>query len=295
MSFFLRFSLLLVFSVCLNAQTQTSRGASISPADTASSASATAQYDPLLDPPPLPHKSVTLIGGTVANLDPVMNELTIRPFGEKKKMRIAFDTRTQIYTDTQPAAESALQRGQRVYVDTMLNGTTVFAKSIQIDARGGAGSGRGQILSYDSASQILTVRDELSDQPSRFYLRPTTLVRSEGQTRTTADLVPGSLVSLTFGAQPNQDVVREVSLLAKPGSTFSFFGPITYVDLSRKLVALNNRNNDKNYEIHLAAIPRSMLRNLREGTVVGIAAVFDGSQYVARDISFAEIKQPPQP
>jgi hypothetical protein len=294
MSFLLRLSILLVLSVYLNAQTQTTQGAS-SAAATASSPPAPAQYDPLLDPPPLPHKSVTLIGGTVTNLDPVMNQLTIRPFGENKKMRIAFDTRTQIYADAHPAAESTLRKGQRVYVDTMLNGTTVFAETIQIDAKGGTGSGRGQILSYDSASQILTVRDELSDQPTRFQLGPTTVVRSGGQTRTTADLVPGSLVSLTFGTQQNGDVVQEVSLLAKPGSTFSFFGPITYVDLSRKLVALDNRNDDKNYEIHLTAIPRTMLRDLHEGTTVGISAVFDGSQYVARNISFAETKQAPQP
>jgi len=282
--------LISLMGACLGVQAQSNpAGTSDAPAKASTPAATT--YDPLLDPPPLPHAKVSLIGGTVTKIDPVMNELIVRPFGDKGKTRIAFDTRTQILADGRPVSESALQNGQRVYVDTMLNGTTVFAKTIQIDAHGGAGSGRGQIVGYDPGSGELTVRDELSDQAMRFHLSPTTVVRSEGQTRTTADLVPGSLVSLTFGAQDNRDVVREVSLLAKPGSTFSFFGAITYVDLSRKLLALNNRNDDKNYEIHLTAIPRTMLRDLHEGTVVGISAEFDGSQYVARDVQFAQEKQ----
>jgi cold shock CspA family protein len=277
--------------VCLSPQAQSNQ-AGAGAAQEKPSQPATLTYDPLLDPPPLPHASVSLIGGTVTSIDPVMNLLTVRAFGDKGKTRIAFDTRTQVLADGHPVGESALQKGQRVYVDTMLNGTTVFAKTIQIDAHGGAGSGRGQIVAYDAAAGELTVRDELSDQAMRFHLSPTTVVRSEGQTRTTADLVAGSLVSLTFGAQEGRDVVREVSLLAKPGSTFTFFGPITYVDLSRKLLALNNHNDDKNYEIHLTAIPRSMLRDLHEGTVVEISAEFNGSQYVARDVQFPQEKQP---
>jgi hypothetical protein len=284
--------MLMLLSACLNAQTQASLASPNSAADKPSSTPAPAQYDPLLDLPPLPHNPVTLIGGIITNFDPVMNQLTIRPFGDKKKMRIAFDTRTKIYADALPAAESALQNGQRVYVDTLLNGTTVFAKTIQIDAQGGGGSGRGQIVAYDPGSRILTIQDELSDQPTRFYLSPTTVVRGTGQARTTADLVPGSLVSLTFGMQQGRAVVREVSLLAKPGSVFSFFGAITYVDMSRKIVALDNQNDDQNYEIHLTAIPRDMLQDLHEGRVVGISAVFDGSEYVAREVSFADTKQP---
>jgi hypothetical protein len=260
-------------------------------AGTGETPSSPAAYDPLLDPPPLPSKRVTLIGGTVTKLDSVTNQLIIRPFGENKKIRIGFDTRTRIFADAKPAGESALRTGQRVYVDTVLNGTTVFAKSIQIDTGGGAGSGRGQIIAYEASSETLTVRDELSDQPTRFYLSPTVSVSSGGETRTTADLAPGALVSLKFGTEHGKDVVREVSLLATPGSVFSFFGPITYVDLSRKLVALDNRNDDKNYEIHLRSIPRSMLQELHEGNVVGISAVFDGTEYVASDVSFGDKKE----
>jgi hypothetical protein len=296
MSYLLRLSAILAISVCVEAQTATSFAAANSTPDHSSAPSTQPQkYDPLLDPPPLPHTSVTLIGGIITKLDPVMNQITIRPFGGKRQMRIAFDTRTQIYDGMQSGAESSLQKGQRVYVDTMLNGTTVFAKTVQIETQATSGSGRGQIIGYDSGSGTLIIRDELSDQPARFRLSSATVVRGGGTTRTTADLVPGTLVSLTFGTQQGGDFVKEVSVLAKPGSSFSFFGKITYVDLSRNLVAVDNQNDDRNYEIHLAAIPRSMLRNLHEGMLVSISAEFDGSQYLARDVSFPETKQPSQP
>src|SRR6266536_2335309 len=37
-------------------------------------------YDPLLDLPPLPRGQVTLVGGTVVNLDAVMNRMVVEPF-----------------------------------------------------------------------------------------------------------------------------------------------------------------------------------------------------------------------
>lgn len=282
----------LALFTALNAQTQTNLANSKPDSDKPATTTQPQSYDPLLDPPPLPHHSVTLIGGTVTKYDPVLNQITIRPFGAKKQMKIAFDTRTRIYTGAQLTGEGSLQKGQRVYIDTLLNGTSVFAKTVQVETQSMAGSGRGQVVDYNSSSNTLTIRDELSDQPARFRLSPSTPVRSGGEARTTTDLVPGALVSLTFGPDQDGAVVKEVSLLAKPGSTFSFFGPITYVDLSRNIVALDNRNDDKNYEIHIAAIPHNMLRDLHEGNVIGISAVFDGQQYVARDISFAPAPQP---
>lgn len=243
-------------------------------------------YDPLLDPPPLPHHNATLIGGSITYLDPVRNKITLRPFGDGHKMHIAFDTRTQIFEDGKTLNEAALQTGQRVYIDTILNGTTVFAKAVQIQSKGGGGSGRGQILDYDSGTGTLSLRDELSNQAASFKVSPSVAVRSGNETRTVADLVPGALVSLSFATQQNHPVVQQVDLLAKPGSSFTFYGKITYVDLSQKTVALDNQNDDKNYQIHLTSIPQSMLRNLHEGTIVQISAVFDGSQYVARNLSF---------
>jgi len=282
---------LLAASALVAGQSQSNFATPTTPSTTPNSTSTSTPtqpqaYDPLLDPPPLPHRNATLIGGSITYLDPVRNQITLRPFGDGHKMHIAFDTRTQIVEDGKTVNQSALQTGQRVYIDTILNGSTVFAKGVQIDSKGAGGSGRGQILDYDSSTGTLSLRDELSNQPASFKVSPNVAVKSGNETRTIADLVPGALVSLTFATQQNHPVVQQVDLLAKPGSSFTFYGKITYVDLSQKTVALDNQNDDKNYQIHLTSIPQSMLRNLHEGTIVQISAIFDGSQYVARNLSF---------
>ena len=248
-------------------------------------------YDPLLDLPPLPKHRVTLIGGTITKLDSVRNKMTVRPFGNGKSMRVVFDTRTSLLRDGVAAHERDLRLGDRVYLDTMLNGTQVFAKTIWIQAATPTGDGRGQVLDYDTRAGLITVRDELSQQPVRFRLTPTTVVKDNNQTGTTSELAPGTLVSMTFG--PQQDsygTVREISVLARPGTSFSFFGKITFMDLSKRMFAIDNNTDGKNYEIHLEEVPQGSLRGLLEGSVVGVSAVFDGHHYVATSVERATPK-----
>src|SRR5579872_4728804 len=89
-------------------------------------------YDPLLDLPPLPRKEVTLIGGTVVSLDEIMNRMVVQPFGGKQKMKVAFDSRTHFYENGKAITEREIKQGQRIYLDSMLNGSKVFAKTIWI-------------------------------------------------------------------------------------------------------------------------------------------------------------------
>jgi len=248
-------------------------------------------YDPLLDPPPLPKKRVTLIGGTVTKLNSVQDEMTVRPFGNGKQMHIVFDTRTSFVRNGAPAQQRDLHQGDRIYLDTMLNGTQIFAKKIWIQAEAPTGDGRGQVVDYDTRAGLLTVRDELSQQPARFRLTPTTVVKDGTQTKPASELAPGTLVSLTFGPQQDRyGTVREISVLARPGTAYSFFGKITFLDLANRVIAIDNNADGKNYEIHLEDVPQGSLRTLRQGSEVGISAVFDGHQYVASSIAAAAPK-----
>jgi hypothetical protein len=241
-------------------------------------------YDPLLDLPPLPKNRVTLIGGTVSGLDEVMNHMTLQPFGEKRKMSVAFDTRTRFYRDGQPVTYREIKQGQRVYLDTMLNGTKVFAKSIWIQSAADSGIGRGQIVEFDAQRSILSVRDELSSQTLKMRLTPSTVIRTGAGTASTADLVPGALVSLSFGPQLE---LREVTLSAKPGSTFTFAGRVSYLDLSRKVIAVDNQSDRLKYDISIDAIAPNILRQLHEGDNIAVMAVFDGTRYDARRIDLS--------
>jgi hypothetical protein len=240
-----------------------------------------ADYDPLLDPPPLPHNPVTLIGGTVASLDEVMNRFTVRPFGSNQKMEVRFDTRTKFYQDGNPISYRVIRQGQRVYLDTMLNGSQVFAKRIWIQSTAVSGIGRGQIVGFEPRRGRLTVRDELSNQPVKMNVTSATVIRKGNQLATAGELREGSLVSLTFGPQRQ---LEQITLLAAPGNTFTFAGRVTYLDLSQKLIGIDNRTDRTRYDISMNAIPASILRQLHEGQDVTISAVFDGSKYDARRI-----------
>jgi hypothetical protein len=248
-------------------------------------------HDPLLDLPELPKKQVTLIGGTVTKLNPIEDNMTVRPFGGGKKLRVVFDARTKFIRNGVAAAQRDLRMGDRVYLDTLLNGTQVFAKTIWIQAEAPSGNGRGQIVDYDPSAQLLTVREELSQQPVRFRLTSSTTIKQGTQTKAITDLAPGTLVSMTFGPQQDRySTVREISVLAQPGTAYSFFGTITFLDLSAKVIAIDNANDGKNYEIHFEDLPQGSVRNLKRGMQVGISAVFDGTRYIARDVSAAAAK-----
>jgi cold shock CspA family protein len=237
--------------------------------------------DPLLDLPELPPGKVTLIGGTVTSLDEIMNRMLVQPFGSKQKVRVAFDTRTGFFQDGKTISYKDIREGQRIYLDTMLNGTTVFAKKIWIQTSADSGIGRGQVVNYDPGDHTLTVRDELSNQPVKMNFTSTTVMKNGQEHASPADLVPGALVSLSFG--PKREL-REVTLLAKPGSTFAFAGRITYLDVSRKVIAIDNQTDRTKYDVSIEAIAPSIVRQLHEGDVVRVSAVFDGSRYSARNV-----------
>jgi hypothetical protein len=279
-------SILVLLGILLNAQAQTAPRTAPSETRLADKSVATREdYDPLLDPPPLPHNRITLMGGTVTAVNEIENRITVRPFGAKQRMRLDFDVRTHIFRDGEAASERDLRAGQRVYLDTMLNGSRVFAKSIWIRTGAGYGNGRGQIEEYDSRANILTIKDEVSAQPVKFRLDSTTVIHDRSQTGSVSDLKPGTLVAVTFDpAQGGSGVVRELSLLATSGSSFTFLGRITFVDLSRKLIAVDNQSDGKNYDVYFESIPNSILQGLREGSQASISALFDGRRYVAQKI-----------
>lgn len=221
-----------------------------------------------------------------------MNKMSVQPFGQKKPMEVAFDTRTRFFQDGNPISYRDIRQGQRVYIDTMLNGSKVFAKQIWIQSTADSGLGRGQIVDFDAQHQVLTVRDELSSQDVKMRVTSSTVIRNGAEKATTADLVAGSLISMQFGPQHE---LREIILSARPGSTFTFAGQITYLDLSKKLIAVDNGSDRTKYDIAIDAIAPSITRELHQGDQIRVDAVFDGSRYAARRIEVAGANTTQQP
>lgn len=240
--------------------------------------------DPLLDLPPLPNNPATLVGGVVARLDRIRDRMALRPFGGGD-MTIAFDSRTKIYRNGEPGTMHDIKPGSRVYVDTMLNGDQVFARSIRVQTGAGQGEARGQVLAYDRKHNVLTLREQVAPQPIKLRVSQQTAVQVNGKPASIAELQPGSLVAIRFeSGNDKRDMAREIRVLATPGASFTFAGTVTFLDLRARRMAMDNRTDGENYEILIKSVPASMLRNLRVGSDATVKAVFDGQNYQAREL-----------
>ncbi len=240
-------------------------------------------YDPLLDLPPLPPGKLTLIGGTVAKIDPISDRLEIRDFGGGKT-NIMFDLRTRIVRDGAPASVKDIQPGHRVYVDTMLNGDQVFAKTIRLETAADQGDARGQVIAVDSQRGILTLREEVAPEPFAFRLTPQTDVMMNGQRVASSQVLPGALVTVNFVGGNGQSVAREVRVLANPGQSFLFVGKITFLDLRLKRFAIANQSDNQAYDIAIDNLLPSEIRNLKVGANAIVHAVFNGNSYQAQSV-----------
>jgi hypothetical protein len=232
----------------------------------------------------LPNHPATLVGGTVAKLDRIRDRIALRPFGGGD-MNIAFDMRTKIYRDGQPGTVHDLKPGSRVYVDTMLNGDQVFARTIRVQSGAGQGEARGQVVAFDRKHNVLTLREQVAPQPVKLRITPQTSVQVNGKPVAVAELQPGSLVAVRFeSGNDKRDMAREIRVLASPGASFTFAGTVTFLDMRARRMAMDNRSDGENYEILVQSIPASMLRDLRVGTGAVVKAVFDGQNYQAREV-----------
>jgi uncharacterized protein DUF5666 len=236
--------------------------------------------------PPLPKGKSTVIGGTVTNLDRVRDAMTVRVFGSRQTMKILFDPRTRIFRDGAPATFRDLRNEDHVSVETRLDGTAVFAQSIHIFAGSTLGECNGQVLSYDSGKGELVIHDPLTPEPVKLRLTATTIVSGteKGPSYSLADLKKGALISAQFSPdRSGVRIARQLVIQALPGTTFTFSGNVTYLDVHSGVLVLTDPRDKKTYEISFDRIPVD--RQLHEGSEVTVAALFDGSRYHATDIT----------
>jgi hypothetical protein len=247
-----------------------------------------ASLSPNREGAPLPKGKSTVIGGTVTKLDLVRDELTVRVFGSKQTMKIFFDPRTRIFRDASPVAFNQLHNGDHVSLETRLDGTDVFAMSIHVFAGSTTGECKGQVLSYDAGKGELIVRDGLAPQPVKLQVSSATPISGaeKGPSYSIADLKEGALVSAQFSTDDRgRHVARQLTIQAVRGATFSFSGSVTYLDLHSGVLVLTDPRDKKTYEISFDPHRASFGEQLREGSDVTVAALFDGSHYRATDVT----------
>jgi hypothetical protein len=250
-------------------------------------------HDPILDPPPLPGGKTSLVGGVVSDVDQIRNRMTVAVFGGGH-WKVGFDERTHIFRGGAETTQLAIKKGERVSVDTMLDSAhhEVFARNIRLGVAALPADVDGQIIDVDSNRRIVVLRDKIGASPVHFSVDQSTKITHGTRPASLNELKPGSLVRVQFSPQrPNRGLAREIAIIAAPGSVFTFVGKITYLDMHRGILALQNLIDDKNYEIHFNSTRTDAKDSLAVGTEVRIVATFDGPKYTAQTIT---LTKPPE-
>ncbi len=236
------------------------------------------------DLPSVPRAKATLIGGTLERLDRVRDQVTIRIFGGGR-MNILFDPRTHVYSGASQGAIADLKVGERIYLDTILDGSTVFARSIRIKTALAVGESQGTVVKYRADRGELTIRDAISPTPLEVRINASTQFLQDDRPIPASTLSEGSLVAVKFGSEGNgHDLAREISILALPGTSYTFAGQVVHIDLRAGLLVINSSTDRKTYEIYLdpSAQPNE---DLHVGAIVTVVTNFEGSRYVARTLT----------
>lgn len=241
--------------------------------------------------PPLPSGKSTVIGGAIQGVDRVRDQLTLNVFGGRR-LKVLFDARTQVYRDGLKSTLRDLRAGDHISVETVLEGTSVFARSIHLLSALPEGECQGQVLNYDPVDRELTVRDVLSREPVKLRVPAGTVFARQGQAASasmdvgSSELAKGTLVSVKFHSDNNgQGVVSQIAILATPGTAFVFVGNVVFLDLHSGLLALVDPRDERRYEVFFDSARFPMSREIHEGADVTLTADFDGSRYVARAIT----------
>ena len=239
----------------------------------------------LPDVPPVPRENATLVGGTIERLDHVRDRVTLRLFGGGGRQTVWFDPRTQVFRGGKTASIADLREGERVYLDTILDGSTVFARTMRLDATSATGESQGIVMKYRADRGELTYRDSLSPDPVRVRITPATRVKQGDRVANVAALVAGSLIAIGFTSDgAGRNTANQITILALPGTRYTFAGDVVHIDLRSGLLVLNSSTDHKTYEVYLSpsANPDD---NLQPGANVTVVTNYDGSHYVVREIT----------
>lgn len=244
----------------------------------------------LADIPRLPRGNTTIFGGAIRNLDPVRDQFTLNVLGQRP-MRILFDERTQVFRDGAKIRLRDLGPEEHASVETTLDGDKVFAVSIHILSQSPEGQYEGRVVSYNPSTCVLSIDASASREPFKVSISANTQFSRTGQHDFTSiasgpgDLAPGSLVSISFRSHGlGQAVATTITVLAVPGSSFSFSGNVSSIDLHSGLLVLVDPSSQQSYQISFGSALFSQSRNLHPGDHVMVTAIYNGTGFVASTI-----------
>lgn len=241
--------------------------------------------------PPNPGGRSTVMGGEIREVDPVRDQFTLKVSGGQS-VKIYFDERTQVYRNGTKIHLFDLRPSDHASVETTLDGTAIFALRVHLLSKVPGDELRGRVLSYNPRKGELTIIANASHQPLTLHVPADTPVVSKGQDGSSkeqqgvANFIPDSVVDVRYtGSKGGQGVATGIDILAIPGSTFVFSGNLSSIDLHiGRLIIVDPRDN-KAYPIEFAPSLLPVMRTLHAGSAVKAVTLFDGTRYVANEIT----------
>jgi hypothetical protein len=230
--------------------------------------------------------NVSLLGGTIESVNQVTNEVLLNTFGGGHA-RVLFDERTSIYLDRKTRGQQRdLRKGQRIHLDTALEGNRVFAQNIYLLGQLPTVESRGQVESYQASAAELIMADSSLGTSVRVHILPNTVVNYHGRVIAPLDIKPGSLITVAFQPAGSGRVNASViSVVAQEGEMFTFAGRVAHLDMRSQLVVLETGADHRTYDIYFDSTRMTSTTLLREGREVTVTAMFDGARYVGKTLS----------
>ena len=243
-------------------------------------------------PPLPPAKDSTIFGGAIRKIDPVRDQFMLDIYGQHP-MKVLFDERTQVYRDGVKIPLHDLGPADHASVQTALDGTRIFAISVHILSTIPQGQYRGRVLRFDESTGELRLDASPSPQPfHRVRSRQRDIVR-KGQPAFTQEGAG------RWRSAPRRSRRCHIRLRRRRARRRqSDRGPGS----SRRLLHLQRRyyraecgfrlsltlvdpRDQKSYQISFIPSAFPLARTLHIGQRVRITASFDGSSYLASDIT----------
>ena len=242
--------------------------------------------------PAPPKGKSTILGGEIRSIDPVRDELSLRVFGQRP-VKILFDERTLIYRDGKRIPLRELGPVDHASVQTLLDGTNVFALSIHILTQAPEGDYRGRVLNYNPETSELTIASAMFREPIKLRVATGTAVTRVGQPAFVAehkdgfdDLTKGALVSVRFQSdKQGHGVADQITVLAVPGSAFVFIGNVSVLDMHSGTLSLVDPEDDKTYQVSFNPSSLPISQSLHKGDHIIVTADFEGGRYMATAIT----------
>jgi len=101
------------------------------------------------------------------------------------------------------------------------------------------------------------------------------------------DLARGTLVDVKFNAaaRNGEGVATHIDILATPGAAFTFSGNVSVLDVHDGELTIVDPHDNQSYQFFFYPTQLSISSKLHEGSLVQVTANYDGSRYVATQIT----------